>query len=82
MQPVSIAAKDVKCGDHIYNPKGYCSSAKWLKVISVEKIDTVCTLEGGRVVPCEGVKIATEVFYTIKYPREGITVWRKNATQN
>lgn len=76
MMARSIAAKDVKIGDHIYNQHGYCERARWVRVTSVEECATVTTLEFGRVVPCKGIKIDTGVFYTIKYPEEGIVVKR------
>lgn len=61
---VSIAAGEVKVGDHIYNHAAYCRKAEWLRVKSVESRG-------------DYTLIHTDVWTTSKHRREGIAVQRE-----
>jgi hypothetical protein len=75
----SIEAGDLRPGDFVYNPHGYCPSAKWVRVTAVRRRPTTYTTEGGHQVPGESVVIDTTIFTTVKHPREGLAVNRGRA---
>ena len=62
---MTIAAKDVREGDYLYNSHAYHPSAAWVRVTHIE------SLESGNLL------IGTTVWYTVLNREEGITVKRE-----
>ena len=61
----TIAAKDVREGDYLYNSHAYHPSAAWVRVTHIE------SLESGNLL------IGTPGWYTVLNREEGITVKRR-----
>lgn len=60
---LTVAARDVRPGDQIYNSGAYHPSAAWVLVKEV-------------IVVGDSIKISTHVFDTWKHPREGVAIRR------
>jgi hypothetical protein len=77
MNPITVAANQVRVGDKLYNSREKHLAFKWSRVISVESVQTRVTLEGGSEVDVPGVRLNTASYSKTLMAEEAISVMRR-----